>query len=163
MNPYTIRPVTEGDVPFLRDMLYESLYVPEGEEPFGRHVIKEPHISKYVDDWGREGDLGFIAVNTEGQSIGSITIRYFDEDHKGFGYVNHDIPELGMALLAAYRGQGIGTALFQRLFDESREIGIKQISLSVAPDNLAAVKLYQRFGFKEVGIEGTSITMVADL
>jgi streptomycin 3"-adenylyltransferase len=163
MNLYTIKPITEQDVPFLWDMLYESLYVPEGQEPFSRDVIKEPFISKYVEDWGREGDLGYIAINSEGQSIGSITIRYFNEDNKGFGYISNDIPELGMALMPEYRGKGIGTALLKMLFEEMKEMGIEKISLSVDPDNLAAVKLYQRFGFKEVGIVDTSITMVADL
>ncbi|WP_438347963.1 GNAT family N-acetyltransferase [Paenibacillus sp. FA6] len=162
MNRYTIRPITEQDIPFLWKMLYESLYVREGQEPFSREVIKEPVISKYVDDWGKEGDMGYIAVNSEGHSIGSITIRYFNEDNKGFGYINNDIPELGMAIMPEYRGRGIGTALLKRLFDGMKERGIKRISLSVDPNNLAAVKLYQRFGFKEVGMVDTSITMVAE-
>ncbi|WP_438347988.1 GNAT family N-acetyltransferase [Paenibacillus sp. FA6] len=163
MNIYTIRPIVEQDVPFLWDMLYESLYVPEGQEPFSREVMKEPFISKYVDNWGKEGDMGYIAVNSEGQSIGSITIRYFSEENKGYGYINPDVPELGMALMPEYRGKGIGTALLKRLFEGMREMEIMRISLSVDPNNLAAVKVYQRFGFKEVGMVGTSITMVADL
>jgi RimJ/RimL family protein N-acetyltransferase len=160
---YTIRPITEQDVPFLWEMLYESLYVPEGQERFGREVIDEPIISKYVEDWGRKGDLGYIAVNSEGQSIGSITIRYFSANNKGFGYISNDVPELGMAIIPGYRGKGIGTVLVKILFDKMIEIGIKRVSLSVDPDNLAAVKLYQRFGFKEVGKVDTSITMSADL
>jgi RimJ/RimL family protein N-acetyltransferase len=160
---YTIRPITDQDIPLLWEMLYESLYVPEDQEPFSRNVIKEPFLSKYVEDWGREGDLGYIAENSEGRPVGSITIRYFNEENKGFGYVSNDIPELGMALKTEYRGKGIGTALLKELIDELKEKGIKGISLSVDPGNLAAVKLYQRFGFKEVGMVDTSITMVADL
>ena len=40
--------------------------------------------------------------------------------------------------------------------------GINKISLSVDPNN-PAMKLYKRFGFKEVGMEGTSITMIVNL
>ncbi|MEC0092332.1 GNAT family N-acetyltransferase [Paenibacillus macquariensis] len=163
MNLYTIRPIVEQDMPFLWDMLYESLYVPEGQKAFSREVIKEPLIAKYLDNWGREGDMGYIAVNNEGYSIGSITMRYFNEDNKGYGYISNDTPELGMSLIKEYRGQGIGTALLRKLFEEMTELGIKRISLSVDPRNLAAVKLYQRVGFEEVGMEGTSITMIADL
>lgn len=68
-----------------------------------------------------------------------------------------------MALRAEYRGRGIGTALLKMLIDEMKEKGIKGVSLSVDPGNLAAVKLYQRFGFEKVGMFDTSITMVAYL
>lgn len=90
-------------------------------------------------------------------------MRYFSENNKAYGYVSNDIPEMSMALLTDYRGKGIGTSLLEALTNETRKLGIKKISLSVDPNNTAAVKLYQRYGFKEVGIEGTSITMVADL
>ncbi|MGZ9583658.1 N-acetyltransferase family protein [Paenibacillus marinisediminis] len=163
MKSYSIRPVTTEDVPFLWDMLYESMHVSEGQEPFSRDILNDPYISKYMDGWGREGDLGYIAVNDEDQPVGSITARYFTEDNQGFGYVADDVPELGMALLPEYRGCGIGTALMQRLIQELKVQGVKELSLSVAPDNLAAVKLYQRFGFQEVGMVGTSITMVTKL
>lgn len=163
MNSYHIRVAGREDAPFLREMLYESLYVPEGGEPFSRDILEEPFMKKYVEDWGRAGDLGYIAVNAAGKPAGSITIRYFDEGNKGFGYVSDDIPELGMALIPESRGQGLGTALMKELFRGMKERGIHKVSLSVAPENAAAMKLYERFGFQEAGMCGTSITMVADV
>lgn len=160
---YHIRPITEQDIPFLWITLYESLYVPEGKEALSREIINEPSISKYVEDWGREGDLGYIAENAEGESIGSITVRYFSEDNPGFGTVSSEVPELGMAILPAYRRQGLGTLLMEQMIAGLREQGIDQVSLSVDPCNAAAVKLYQRFGFKPVGEVGTSITMLAQV
>jgi len=161
MTHYTIRPVIEQDVPFLWEMLYASIYVPKGQAPMSRDVLSDPLISKYVEGWGREGDLGFIAVDAEGKPLGSITLRYYSGRHRGFGYVRDDVPELCMALAAVYRGQGIGTALMRALFDGMREKGIRQVSLSVDPGNRAAMSLYARFGFRQVGWVGTSITMVA--
>ncbi|ACX62471.1 GNAT family N-acetyltransferase [Paenibacillus sp. Y412MC10] len=163
MNSYHIRVAGREDAPFLREMLYESLYVPEGGEPFSRDILEEPFMKKYLEDWGRAGDLGYIAVNAAGKPSGSITIRYFDEGNKGFGYVSDDIPELGMALIPESRGQGLGTALMKELFSGMKERGIQKVSLSVAPENAAAIKLYERFGFQEAGMCGTSITMVADV
>lgn len=160
---YTIRPVTLHDIPFLWDMLYESLFVPEGGEPFSRDILQDPYISKYVEGWGREGDFGFIAVTPEGEPIGSITARFFSEENQGFGYAGNDTPELGMAILPQYRGRGIGTSLIKHLFEEAKTRNISKLSLSVAPDNEAAMKLYQRFGFKEIGMVGTSLTMVSSV
>lgn len=163
MNSYHIRVAGREDESFLREMLYESLYVPEGEKPFSRDILEEPFMKKYVENWGRTGDLGYLAVNAEGKPVGSIHIRYFDEGNKGFGYVSDNIPELGMALLPEYRGQGLGTALMKELFKGMKARGIEKVSLSVAPENEPAIRLYERFGFQEVGMCGTSITMVADV
>jgi len=158
-----IRAAEEKDIPFLWDMLFESLYVKQGEKPFERSILEEPSIRKYVEGWGREGDFGVIAENPDGVPIGSATARIFPESDRGYGYVAPDVPELGMALREASRGKGIGSALMSGLLDGLRERGVKRASLSVDPDNAAAVKLYRRFGFQEVGWEGTSMTMVANL
>ncbi|GAF06111.1 acetyltransferase [Paenibacillus pini JCM 16418] len=147
---------------FLWEMLYESMYVPEGHEPLSRDILQDPHISKYMEGWGRKGDYGLVAIS-EGKPVGSITIRYLSEDNKGYGYVSDDIPELGMAISQNYRGQGIGSALLHRLFEDLRSKNVTKVSLSVDPNNRAAMKLYRKFGFHKVGMEGTSITMVANL
>ncbi|RJG25312.1 hypothetical protein DQX05_07685 [Paenibacillus thiaminolyticus] len=43
------RTITEQDIPFLWIPVYESLYVPDGKEPFNPGIIREPSISKYGD------------------------------------------------------------------------------------------------------------------
>ncbi|MWV44289.1 GNAT family N-acetyltransferase [Paenibacillus sp. HJL G12] len=160
---YRIRPILEQDEPFMWDMLYESMYVPEGQQPFSRDILRDPSIAKYAEDWGRAGDTGLIAVTEAGEPLGTITARIFQEDNQGYGFVGVDVPELCMALSRSYRGQGIGTSLMKALFEELSHNGYARVSLSVDPNNAAAVKLYQRFGFEEVGVVGTSITMVADV
>lgn len=163
VHGHDIRPISNTDVSFLWEMLYESLYVPEGQAPFERSIIYEPEIAKYVEGWGREGDFGFIVRNEQGRSVGAIYARYFDEQTRGYGYVRSDIPELGMALLPAYRGMGLGAALMEVMLQEAITRGIKRLSLSVDPTNTAAMKLYARYGFKQIAQVGTSITMVSGL
>ncbi|OWR29896.1 histone acetyltransferase [Saccharibacillus sp. O23] len=160
---YRIRPARRQDFPFVREMLYESLYVGEGEEPFGREILDDPAIGKYADGWGRAGDFGVIAEKEDGTPLGSATARYFTADTRGYGFVAEDVPELGMALLPDSRGRGIGKTLLAALLEGLRDRGAERVSLSVDPRNEPAMKLYWRFGFEEVGREGTSITMVASL
>jgi ribosomal protein S18 acetylase RimI-like enzyme len=162
VTKFSIRSITDQDITFLWDMLYESIYTPEGQEPASRDIINQPSISKYVENWGREGDMGYIAVNELGQSVGSITMRYFNKDNKGYGYVDDETPELGMAIRSEYRGRGIGAELLKTLLEQAKVKGINTISLSVDSNN-SAMKLYKRFGFKEAGMEGTSITMILHL
>ncbi|MCR8644422.1 GNAT family N-acetyltransferase [Paenibacillus sp. N1-5-1-14] len=159
--PYKLRPAVPEDESFLFEMLYASLFVPDGEKPFDRKVLNEPWLMKYAEGWGRKGDLGCIAMDNNGVMLGAITSRYFDRANKGFGYVSDDVPELSMALLDGARGKGIGTALMKSLFGALKDEHIARVSLSVDPRNTPAMMLYERFGFQEVGIEGTSITMVA--
>lgn len=162
MNLFTIRPALPNDLPFLRDMLYESIFTPEGAQPPNRDIIDRPSLSKYVDGWGKTGDIGFIALSNQNQPVGSVTLRFFTAASKGYGFVDEITPELGMAVLRKYRGQGIGTALLRAVLEEANQRGIKAISLSVDPRN-PAKRLYERFCFKDVGKEGGSVTMKLDL
>ncbi|WP_284642352.1 GNAT family N-acetyltransferase [Paenibacillus silviterrae] len=153
-----IRPATEEDVPFLREMLYVSVYVPDGAEPPGRDILDSPGIGAYIKDWGRPGDFGFIAETEDGLAIGSATARLFQADRPGYGFIDEATPELGIALLPAYRGLGAGTKLLQALAEEAMKRGYEALSLSVDPRN-PAVRLYKRLGFVEKGMSGTSAVM----
>ncbi|MBR5913311.1 MAG: ribosomal protein S18-alanine N-acetyltransferase [Selenomonadaceae bacterium] len=50
-----------------------------------------------------------------------------------------------------FRGQGIGTKLFEEIIRRVKLIGIKAMTLEVRPSNSAAIKLYENFGLHIVG------------
>lgn len=154
---YTIRPLLPSDQLLLWEMLYESLYVPEGGVPFERNVVYQAGIARYVKDWGRENDSGFVAADENNQAVGAIWLRLLKGEEKGYGFVDERTPELGMAVLPAYRNKGIGTRLLSRLI-ESTANSYEYISLSVAAGNPAR-RLYQRQGFEIVREENGSLTM----
>jgi len=154
---YKIRPMTPADQSFLWEMLYQSLYVPQGNAPFERDVVKHPDIAKYVKEWGREDDSGFVAIDENNRPLGAVWLRLLKDEERGFGYVDSRTPELGIAVLPEYRGKGIGADLLSRLIEAAAD-SYESISLSVAAEN-PALRLYQRLGFKEVGRCAGSITM----
>ena len=49
------------------------------------------------------------------------------------------------------RGKGIGYQALQYLEQEIRKQGLKRIELGVFEFNTAAIKLYQRAGYREIG------------
>ena len=51
-----------------------------------------------------------------------------------------------------WRGKGVGRALLERLIDLGRELGYHKLVLSAFPFNAAGVALYERMGFRTVGI-----------
>lgn len=159
---YSIRRLTPSRQLFLKEMLYLSLYVLEGGEPFPREVLSRPEISKYFEGWGRAGDLGFVAIERgSGEPVGAIWLRLLAGTEKGYGYVDDETPELGMAVLPEYRGRGIGSSLLKRLLESART-KYRRICLSVSADN-AALRLYERAGFERAGENGASVTMVKQL
>jgi GNAT superfamily N-acetyltransferase len=63
-----------------------------------------------------------------------------------------------MAVLPEYRGQGVGTRLLGELL-RLADGRYGAVSLSVSAEN-PAVRLYRRWGFREAGNSGSSLTMV---
>jgi ribosomal protein S18 acetylase RimI-like enzyme len=61
-----------------------------------------------------------------------------------------------IALIAAWRGQGIGASLVNGVLNEARAAGLP-VRLSVFANNAAALRFYLRLGFKP--IESSAIDM----
>lgn len=152
---YSIRPIQDSDTSFLWEMLYQAIYVPDGVAPVSRDILNHPDIAKYLLNWGSKGDIGFVAVDSDNNSIEAVWIRLFNETNKGYDYVDDNTPELSIAVHRDYRGKGVGSILLIEIIRESKRDGYKAISLSVDPSN-PATHLYQRHGFEKVGSETKS-------
>ncbi len=141
-------------------MLYQALYVPEGQLALPHEAIHLPELARYVQGWGQPGDCGFLASDeTTGQPVGAVWLRLLKNENKGYGYVDDDTPELSIAVLPEYRGQGIGTDLLNCLVASGYKHS--SISLSVSEGN-PAFRLYERFGFEVVSKNAGSLTMKRD-
>ena len=95
---YILRPITASDESFLWEMLYQAIYVPPHEPPYPHDNVYLPEFSRYVQDWGKPGDSGAIAVTHNGQPIGAAWIRLLISSQGGHGYVDDTTPELTMAI-----------------------------------------------------------------
>jgi ribosomal protein S18 acetylase RimI-like enzyme len=56
----------------------------------------------------------------------------------------------GFVVDSALRGQGHGGAMLRATLERLRARGVNEVGLEVDPDNIAAVRLYARFGFRVV-------------
>ena len=84
-------------------MTYQAIYSPKGGGFLPRKVLEEPAIRRYYADFGREGDLAFVALS-DGEAVGAVWIRFATTEQKGYGFVRADVPELMLAVLPAFRG-----------------------------------------------------------
>lgn len=156
---YAIRALTVEDEKTLWTMLMYAAHEPSLEA-----VQRQSCLTRYVQGWGRIGDMGFVACVGE-LSIGAGWVRLWPMDDRGFGGIDDVTPELAMAVLPDYRGQGVGTQLLSRILAAAQGL-FPAICLSVRAENPVA-NLYQRAGFTKVeGSEvvnrtgGLSFTMV---
>ncbi|MDJ0770888.1 MAG: GNAT family N-acetyltransferase [Ilumatobacter sp.] len=139
-----IRPAGSEDEPFLREMQYEALFVPPGAPPFAPEAVDDPGIRRYYAGFGSlPGDVGFVA-ETERGPIGAVWARLV----QGYGFVDERTPEIGLAVVAAERGRGVGSALLSALVEV-----VPRCSLCVDMRNPAR-RLYRRFDFVEVRRDG---------
>jgi len=144
------------DVRFLRDMLHHAYYWKERAPDAGPGPVQ-----LYVKAWGRPGDTAMIAL-LDGFPVGAAWFRLFREAAPGYGFVDEQTPELGIAVEPLYRRKGIGETLLRALISEARQQGFHALSLSVAPHNRSRM-MYERAGFEKVGEEGESWTMLLRL
>ena len=157
-----LRKATPADIGFLREMLYEAAFWRPGQErPPREEALARPELAKILHGWGREGDTAILAVTTEVSQVGAAWYRLWTEEDHSFGYVSPEVPELGIAVAATHRGQGIGTRLLAAILGLAAEQGVSRVSLSVERDNPAFL-LYKRYGFTTIGAQGNSWTMIAE-
>ena len=59
---------------------------------------------------------------------------------------------LNIAVANAWQSRGIGSHFLQYLIDEARSRKLDMLYLEVRPSNIAGRRMYERFGFRELGL-----------
>jgi putative acetyltransferase len=85
------------------------------------------------------GTVGFVALAGD-RIIGHLALH----THAGLG-------DVAMAIVADWRGRGVGSALMAAAIDRARHDGLHKLALQLWPHNTAAFRLYQKVGFIEEG------------
>jgi GNAT superfamily N-acetyltransferase len=68
----------------------------------------------------------------------------------GYGHLDRDGDDVWLGILVSdsFTGQGIGSKIIDFLFQVAKDNGVSKIKLSVDNDNIFAIKLYVKKGFK---------------
>lgn len=106
-----------------------------GEQPL------PPGRSARFDAFFQDDRLLLVVEQAGGGLVGSLFSEFT------FPGVTH----LGMQLLEAWRGRGIGSALMEKCIDWTRDKRAHKVVLDVWPHNDRAIALYGKFGFEVEG------------
>jgi GNAT superfamily N-acetyltransferase len=167
---FVFRLSSRADPAFLAEMLYEAVnWQDDGaeERPPLDELLAQPELRRYVENWGRKGDVAIVALDRLDEPVGAAWYRLFESGAPGYGFVAEDVPEISIAVYPECRGQRVGSLLLGTLVSRARGDGYRAMSLSVAAANPAR-RLYLRHGFEPATVPDRadgdgSITMVLDL
>ena len=98
--------------------------------------------SMFASELAKQSSLSIAAVTPEEQLVGYLVLsRYVDAWHV-----------MNVAVDPAHRRLGIASAMLQRLFELTRDDAERGYTLEVRVSNLAAISLYESFGFVSRGV-----------
>ncbi len=104
-----------------------------------------PQTREFVIGMIAKGNPHFVAT-AQTQVIGWCDIsRHFFPSHAHRG-------NLGMGILPAYRGKGLGRRLIETTLSAAQKSGFARVELDVYEDNARAIALYEKVGFAREGI-----------
>ncbi len=149
LDSITLRLLTSGEEEFLKEMLFEAIFLPPEEKlKLPKNIISHPDLKKYYEHWGQRGDIAVVAALADtNRLLGCAWGRLFTSDEKGYGFISEQIPELSLAVHLEFRDRGIGTMLIRRIIEEYELLGYRKLSLSVSKDN-PGFRLYRREKFR---------------
>ena len=108
---------------------------------FKQEAFTKQQIACLITDYNT---IGLTAV-INGEIAGFVIARVNIIRNVTFGHI------LTIDVAPAYRRKGVAQKLLQEIEAIFREKGIKECRLEVREDNVAALNLYQKLGYKKVG------------
>lgn len=145
MSTVIIRPAVLNDLPVLAEFL--QLLV-NAERPFDVTLEEGDLIYYDLKELIERDNSELLVLEKDGKLVGcgyaqiraaKTYLRYKEYAHLGFMYVQ---PE--------YRGQGLNQRLIEGLKAWVRLKGVKEVRLEVYTENNAAVRAYEKAGFKQL-------------
>ncbi len=139
---FALRPETDADLPFLFQLYASTRWeelapLTDWSEAQKIAFLESQFAAQRHDYLIHYANAAFDVLEERGVPVGRL---YVDRQARTLLIVD-------IALLPAWRGRGIGTALIEALFAEARLAG-KEVSISVEKFN-PAQRLYRRLGFRE--------------
>ena len=145
-----LRPVREADGGFCFELFCGSRAPGEDlaalDAPLRERLMRQQFRGQDTSYRAHYPDARFEIVEHDGAPIGRIVTAHTPDA----------VLIVDIALIAAWRRQGIGASLVNGVLDEARALGLP-VRLFVFANNAAALRFYLRLGFKQ--IESSAIGM----
>jgi ribosomal protein S18 acetylase RimI-like enzyme len=130
------------------DLNYEWIEKAYKVEQHDREILDHP-VEEIID---KGGQIFFAIVGDE--AVGTVALIRIDGE---------SLELAKMAVDPAFRGRGISNMLMAECIDHSRQAGAKSIILESNTKQVAAIRLYRKFGFEETPLDPNSLFSRANI
>jgi GNAT superfamily N-acetyltransferase len=97
--------------------------------------------------WLAQPDAFLLIAEDDGAAVGYALVSFHDRDDSNA--TGDRFAELqSLVVTPARRGDGLGTALLHAVYREARRRGAEEMAIGVLATNAAAMRLYEREGFR---------------
>ncbi len=149
-----IRAARVDDVEALVDIYLDSArhhrsIAPERYRVPDRGAARD-RLRRVVD--GQGDQLAYLVAEADGRVVGSLSVRAVGAPSAGSMVMPRPTAEIGIAVLAAWRGRGIGSALMAAGEAWARDHGFRRVVLDTVAGNAGAIRLYERLGYELAGL-----------
>ena len=145
MEDFDIKEATPEDaeklIAFLAKVGGETDYLSFGKEGMPISIEAE---EKFIQSMKEEEHSVLYLAWKKGEIVGDASLNGFPRrmSHRA---------EFGVSVAKSEWGQGIGSALLQKIVEYAKEHTIELINLEVRSDNRRAIQMYEKFGFRKIG------------
>ena len=112
--------------------------------------VAELEQEAFSDAW----NVAMLAEELENKLSTYIIMLQNDSiiGYAGFMLVVGEADVTRVAVFKEHRGKGLGNALTEALVNKAWQLGAEAITLDVRESNVPAIKVYEKNGFKSVGV-----------
>jgi ribosomal protein S18 acetylase RimI-like enzyme len=141
----TLRPELPGDEPFIRQLNLETIAADLGAsawaEPMRSHLLGVQYAGRRQSH--RENYPGAVShvIEADGAQVGWVVVNTMPDE----------VRIVDIMVLPTQRGRGIGTAVLRGILASTAA----PVRLNVYITNHAAIRLYERLGFRRTGGDET--------
>jgi RimJ/RimL family protein N-acetyltransferase len=124
-------------------------------------VAREQKYLRMTDAPPIERTRNFVANNIEKRNPHVVALN--DDQVIGWCDICRDVDmaehvgSLGVGVISAFRGRGVGRALIEAALQKAKEERFKRIELEVYASNTVAIALYEKFGFEREGLRRKAV------
>lgn len=128
---------------YINTLSKEKTYITwQGEEI--KLKDEEKYLKSQLEKFKKSQSVQLLLfVDNKLSGISSVDMKERIQSHVG---------TFGITIIKEHRGKGLGKLLTKLVFDEVKKLkSLKIITLEVFAENEKAIKMYEKFGFKEYG------------
>jgi ribosomal protein S18 acetylase RimI-like enzyme len=147
-----IRPAIDSDFEALVELDLSSAAHHAGLDPGLYHVPDRAAVASFLRERLADPDREVFVAVADGAVVGMVDVTIAEDPPPGSILRPIRTADLGISVLAGWRGRGVGHALMAVAEASARRRGAERLALDMASSNAGALRFYEGLGYATYGL-----------